>query len=56
MKETGFSEEQMVKSLHEADATPVARVAKKHGISDQASLIRAARHWPNVPLAPESQR
>jgi len=34
MKKARFSEDQMVKILREADQSPVAEVAKKHGVSD----------------------
>lgn len=36
MKKSRFSEVQMVKILREADKSPVAQVAKKHGVSEQS--------------------
>jgi transposase-like protein len=35
MKKSRFSEVQMVKILRESDKSPVAQVAKRHGVSEQ---------------------
>jgi transposase-like protein len=35
VRKSRFSEEKMVEILREADRTPVAEVAKKHGVSEQ---------------------
>ena len=34
MKKTRYSDEQIVRILREADQMPVAKVAKKHGVSE----------------------
>jgi putative transposase len=34
MKKARYSDDQMVRILREADKTPVAQVAKKHGVSE----------------------
>ena len=38
-KKSRFSEQQMVKILREADKSPVAQVAKKHGVSEQTIYL-----------------
>ena len=50
MRKSRFSEQKMVEILREADRVPVARVSKRHAVSEQA-IYNWRRHFGSMESA-----